>query len=107
MTQSKKFTFNPRDLRIRFHELARDIKAIEDATRPLREERDFLVHQNQARIRELEAQYLAAEGPLFDMKNEQAAIARALGGKTGKDPLEVEKEIAVSTSGDDDEALPN
>lgn len=90
--------FSPRTLRIRFHELARQIKAIEETTAPIRARRDELVQSVMPQVRALEAEYLEKEEGLFDMKQELATIARALKGQTGKDPLEEEAAGAASVS---------
>jgi hypothetical protein len=69
-------------MRTQFAALGEQRETILAASSPLRAERDALVNQNAARIRELESQYLEIETGLFEIDMERGAIARALGGRT-------------------------
>lgn len=79
--------FSPEVLRKRFHENRDERDAILAKSTPLREERDRLIHQNNDRIAELNAQIKEAEAGLFDLDMEAGTLVRALGGKTGPRPL--------------------
>lgn len=67
-----------------FAKIAADIAAIEAKTAPLRAKRDALAAKAapiEAEMKKLADEFLKIEreGGLFDLKNEQAALARALG----------------------------
>jgi len=73
-------------MKTRFHEIKKTVEDIETKTAPLRAERDSLVNSVNPKIAKLEKQYKDLEAPLFELKNEFAMIARALGGQTGEAP---------------------
>lgn len=76
----------PEEMRKRFHELgaARDEKLENSA--PLRRAREKLLQKTEPLLRELEAKIKEAEGGLYAIDMERAALARALKGKTGAPP---------------------
>lgn len=74
----------PENLRARFAELGEQRDAMLVASGPLREQRDAIAQTAQAQIVGLDSQIRAAEDGLFDIDQERALIARALGGKTGE-----------------------
>ena len=88
-----KMDFSPENLRKRFHELSADRAAIDKKLDPLRAELDNLVAGKgtgkmtvaQARKQEekLRAQIRDMQEQLAPIETERAAVARALGGKTG------------------------
>ncbi|WP_267396542.1 MULTISPECIES: hypothetical protein [unclassified Sphingomonas] len=73
----------PENLRARFAELGEQRDAMLVASGPLREQRDEIAREAQARIAGLDTEIRAAELGMFDLDQERALIARALGGKTG------------------------
>lgn len=73
-------------MRRRFHQNRAERAAILARSAPLREERDRIQAEADARIRALNAQIREAETGLFDLDNEAGRLARALGGKTGPRP---------------------
>lgn len=85
---AKSIAFTEDAMRARFAELEVAIKAIEDESTPLREERDRVVNEARDRERELnEAIHkiergTKGENKLFTMKQEQGMIIRALKGRT-------------------------
>jgi len=69
-----------------FAQLGEQIAAVDAKTKPLRAKRDALaakIAPAEAEMRDLAQQVKAieADGDLFNLKNEYAALARALGGK--------------------------
>lgn len=80
---------NPDEMRARFHELGAQREAIAAQVKPLREQYDALaaqageIHDKQ---KALAAQFKPMEQPLVAIDQERAALARALGGKTGPAP---------------------
>lgn len=76
--------FSPESMRKRFHELSKIIKDTHARSDPVRAKRDKMEADHHAQISALNKQIKEIEASLFELKNEQAAIARALGGKTGK-----------------------
>lgn len=74
----------PDDLRARFAELANMREGIQAQSAPLREQRDTLAAEAQAATAALDQQIGAIEADLFDINQEAALIARALGGRTGE-----------------------
>jgi hypothetical protein len=74
----------PEALRARFAELGDQRSAMLVVSSPLRDQRDTIAHDSQVRIAALDNQIEAAEAGLFDLDQERALIARALGGKTGE-----------------------
>lgn len=75
---------SPENLRARFAMLGEQREAMLAASSPLREQRDTIARTLQAQIADLDVQIRAAEDGLFDVDQERALIARALGGKTGE-----------------------
>lgn len=69
-------------LKARYLELAEGRAAIRAVSDPLREERDALVAAYQPRERELHLAIKEAETGLYDIANEMALIAKALGNDT-------------------------
>lgn len=83
---SDRSNFSPENMRKRFHELGKKRAAILAKTMPLREKRDKIVQKAEAEAKALADQFkkIEADEGLFDLDQERAVIARALGGKTGK-----------------------
>jgi uncharacterized coiled-coil DUF342 family protein len=77
--------FHPDNMRARFHELGRKRAAILARTMPLREQRDAIVQEADAKAKALATQFLAIEKDegLYDIDMERGMLARALNGKTG------------------------
>lgn len=75
--------FDTHTMRRRFHDLTKQAADIRVKGDPLRAERDALLASVAGRVAELEKQIKAIEAPLYDLEQERALIARALGGKTG------------------------
>ncbi|MGE0155108.1 MAG: hypothetical protein AB7R90_21015 [Reyranellaceae bacterium] len=76
--------YTPEAMRARLAEIDRDVAAIEGKARPLREARDKVRAQMaplEEQERALIKQYRAIEAPLYDLEQERAIIARALGAK--------------------------
>lgn len=73
----------PATLRARFAELSDARSAILDVSTPLRDERDAVSAAAQATIAAIDIQIAAEEAGLFEIDQERAMIARALGGRTG------------------------
>lgn len=72
-------------LRARFSEATTERDAILEQTAPLRAQRDAILakaRKTELTAAPLEEQIRTLEGPLFDLQNELATIARALGGRT-------------------------
>ncbi len=67
----------------RFHELGAKREAIKAASNPLRAKRDAYAAESDATLRAMDDQIREAERGLFEIEQERAIIARALGGKTG------------------------
>jgi len=84
--------FAPEKLRARFHELTAERAKIDAKLDPARAELDALVagetdltvKKAKAREAKLREQIVALQDQLFPIENERAAVARALGGKTGE-----------------------
>jgi uncharacterized coiled-coil DUF342 family protein len=76
----------PDKMRERFHELRRHREAILAKSAPLREKRDAIVNEARERETKLNDQIVKAEATLFEIDQEAAMIARALGGQTGAPP---------------------
>jgi len=74
--------FNPNDMRVRFAELTAQREKITAVSGPLREKRDAFVKEMRAKEDAMSAEIKTAEEGLFDIDQERAMIARALGGKT-------------------------
>lgn len=77
--------FRPDALRKRFHDLGLLREQILARTTPLREARDSILQTAEAQAKVLADEFLRIEheGGLYDIDQERAVIARALGGKTG------------------------
>ena len=76
--------FSPDRMRARFAELARLAAGKRAKAAPLREERDAFVQGNEAKEARMNAAIAKAEEGLFELDQEAAMIARALGGRTGR-----------------------
>lgn len=74
--------FTEEALRARQAEVKAEIAEIEAVTGPMRAERDALVQEAEIKRRAMDEKLKEAEAPLFDLKREQAMIARALGAKS-------------------------
>lgn len=70
-------------MRARFAALGEAREAALVVSTPLREERDVITQECQQRIAVLDGGIAEAEADLFDLDQERALIARALGGRTG------------------------
>jgi uncharacterized coiled-coil DUF342 family protein len=83
---SDRSNFSPENMRKRFHELGKKRAAILAKTMPLREKRDKILQKAEAEAKALADQFkkIEADEKLFELDQERAVIARALGGKTGK-----------------------
>lgn len=83
--------FSPDALRVRFHALCDQRDAIRKEAAPIRAaydaKRQEVAAKEQAEITPLVAKLKTIEAPLFDLDQEIAAVARALGGKTGERPV--------------------
>jgi hypothetical protein len=75
---------NPAALRARFAELGETRTAALAVSTPLREERDGIAVDSAKKIADLDVQICEAELGLFELDQERALIARALGGRTGE-----------------------
>jgi chromosome segregation ATPase len=83
--------FSPDKLRARFHELTGERARFDAKLDPLREERDGIlrgdtkltVKKANARRQALDEKIEKLQQELTPIENERAALARALGGKTG------------------------
>lgn len=82
---SDRTPFSPDNMKKRFHELGKKRAAILARTTPLREQRDRIVQEAEAKARALADQYKQIEKDegLYDLDMERGMLARALGGKTG------------------------
>lgn len=75
--------FDPDQMRQRFWQLTREAEAVRAAAGPKRAARDAQVAEHEAALAALNAEIKALEAPLYQMEQERAFIARALGGQTG------------------------
>ena len=73
-------------LRERAAELKQEIDAKRAAAEPLRAARDKVVNDARAAEMELNAKIREAEAGLFELCNEQGAVAKALGGRSMSTP---------------------
>ena len=71
-------------LRKRFAKLTRDHDTIRGKSTPLRESYDALVQANRRKEDKAAAEIKKTEDGLYDIEQERAVIARALGGKTSE-----------------------
>ena len=76
--------FDPKKLRARFAKLTADHDAIRRKADPLRADYDDLVQRNRKAEDAAAAKVKKAEAGLYDIEQERAAIARALGGRTSE-----------------------
>lgn len=74
--------FSPDRMRARFAELAWLAADKRAKAAPLRRARDEFVRANEAKEARMNAAIARAEAGLFDLDQEAAMIARALGGRT-------------------------
>jgi hypothetical protein len=77
--------FTPEALRARFAALTEQRDTVAAVSEPLRTRRDAIAAQAAADLAALDVEIRAAETGLFDLDQERAMIARALGGRTGID----------------------
>jgi SMC interacting uncharacterized protein involved in chromosome segregation len=84
------FKFDREEARKRFHELGRERERVHALLAPIQAERSALQASIRDRELELNAQVKALKAPLFELDQERAAIARALGGQTGAPPADGE-----------------
>lgn len=83
--------YDPKSLRKQFHKLTADHDAIQKKLQPLRDELDALtagegdITVKKARAREevIRPKIRDLQNELYPIEMERAAVARALGGKTG------------------------
>jgi len=75
-------SFTKDNLKARYLELAEARAGVRAVSAPLRAERDALVAAWQPRERELSAAIKSAEADLYDIDQEAALIAKALGHET-------------------------
>jgi hypothetical protein len=88
---TQKFNFDPDAMRARFHEITGIVRKVFAQTDPIRAQINELRRQEgeitlkiqplAKKLREMEA-----ANDLFNIRQEQAALSRALGGRTGPDP---------------------
>ena len=78
--------FNPEAMRKRFHELKAQVDEIEARSKPLRDRYTEVSQAAEVQLKVLSDEFKVIEAPLYDMKMELGALARALNGKTGKVP---------------------
>lgn len=74
--------FNIDNLRARQKELKAEIQKILDVSQPERETRDRFVQETDAIRRKMNEALKALEAPLAELRNEEALIAKALGGRS-------------------------
>lgn len=75
-------------MQARFHALGEEREPLAQKIEELKSKRDALLAEYEPKVKELEAQIhaLQADGKLFEIDQERAALARALNGKTGPKP---------------------
>lgn len=76
--------FNPNNMKKRFKELQKEREDILKVSMPLREERDRVQNEAGDRVRGMNSRIKEVEAKLFDIDQESAALARALGGRTAE-----------------------
>jgi len=76
--------FHPDTMRRRFHEARDERAAILEKSGPLREQRDQIKREYDAKMADLNAQIKQAEAGLYDLDMEIGALSKALRGRTGK-----------------------
>jgi hypothetical protein len=75
---------DPEKLRARFHELTRKANDQRAKSEPIRAERDKVAVRHAKEIEKHNAKVRAAEKGLYEIDQERALIARALGGRVGE-----------------------
>ena len=76
--------FTPETLRKRFHELCDQRDQIRQKAQPVRDEYDAISQKRDLELNPLRIKLKEIEAPLYNLDQEIATIARALGGKTGE-----------------------
>lgn len=76
--------FDPDKMRKRFRELTEKSERIRAKVDPLRSARDKAAQRHSREIEKHNAKVRTAEKGLFDIEQERAMLARALGGRTGE-----------------------
>jgi hypothetical protein len=76
--------YNPEKMRARFHDLTAKDAKIRAKADPLREARDKVAARHAKEIAVHNKKVRAAEEGLFDIEQERAMLARALGGRVGE-----------------------
>lgn len=76
--------FDPDQMRARFHQLTAKGQAIRDKAGPIRAARDKAVQRHAAEIDKHNKKVRAAEKGLYEIDQERAMLARALGGRVGE-----------------------
>jgi uncharacterized protein (DUF3084 family) len=76
--------YNPEKMRARFHDLTAKAAKIRAKADPLREARDEVAARHAKEIAAHNKKVRAAEDGLFDIEQERAMLARALGGRVGE-----------------------
>jgi predicted nucleic acid-binding Zn-ribbon protein len=76
----------PIEIHARFWELTQKAEKMRAKSGPLREQHDDLIRSQAKARKTLEDKISTAEKGLFDIEQERAALARALGGQTGTRP---------------------
>lgn len=74
------------EMKARFHDLGKEVAAIEAKSGPLRAERDKLVNENALKIKAMDEKIKKVEDGLFDIKMERGNLVRLLKGATGEAP---------------------
>jgi septal ring factor EnvC (AmiA/AmiB activator) len=73
-------------MRLRFRDLTQESDALKAQLKPMQDQVDALndhIAAKQAELRPIVAELHARKAPLVDIENKRAALARALGRKTG------------------------
>lgn len=76
--------FTPETLRARFRELCAQRDSIRQKAQPIRDEYDVISQKRDLELNPLRIKLKEIETPLYNLDQEIATIARALGGKTGE-----------------------
>lgn len=75
---------SPETMRKRFHTLSAQADKIRGKSGPLRDRHDAMIRRHAKENEKLAAEIRKAEKGLYEIDMERAALARALGGQTGK-----------------------
>jgi hypothetical protein len=75
--------YDPETMRARFHDLTAQAVKIRARADPLRDARDTLIKRHANEIDSHNKKVRAAEKGLFEIEQERAMLARALGGRVG------------------------